>query len=88
MGNRNNCLRTYKYVAGKSPGCAKSITRHYAVFCVSPFLKLNLKSRPEVFTGPEAKPSPPNQLETDSAWIKQGFTKWLQNSDVMIKDIA
>ena len=55
-----------------------SQSRHSAVFCVSSFLKLNLKSRPEVFKGPE----------TDSTWIKQGFTKWLQNSEIMMKYIA
>ena len=33
---------------------------------------------PKYLRGPEAKPGPSNQLETDSTWIKQGFTKWLQ----------
>ena len=73
---RNICLSTYKYVAGKSPGCAKSKSRHYAVFCVSSFLKLNLKSRPEVFKGAR-KPNPARQ--TNLKLIRHGLSKVLLN---------
>ena len=62
--------------SGKFPEYANSTSQHCVVFYLSSILKQNLKLRSEVFKGPEAKASPPNQ--TESTLIKKDFTKWQQ----------
>ena len=67
---------TYKYMAGKIPGCVKSISLPSAtVFCVRSFLKLNLKPRPKLFK--TRKPNPVYQ--TKLKLIRYGLSKVLLN---------